>query len=266
MTLFVFPAAGCIMRAYIEGEHDMPLIKEKHGIHNVAVIVPDLPGEKLPVVYLNMFNQEELDLTMEAFDSMKLLAAPDEEGRVAFGKMVMVSVSDIDWNRELSPWPAERVFKQDKDFDGEGDAFLAELTGPIRDMAMEAIKEAGVEPAYEAIAGYSMAGMFSVYAAFRSPLFSRLMSASGSLWFPGFTEMLKETEPASGISRAYFSVGSKERKVRNPLTSQVEAKLLETQARFDELGAATTFVKEPGNHFVDIGGRIARGIAWMLEE
>ena len=41
---------------------------------------------------------------------------------------------------------------------------------------------------YHAIAGDSMAGLFAVYALYRTQVFSRVASASGSLWYPGLLE------------------------------------------------------------------------------
>jgi len=229
----------------------------------VCLYGPEAPAaQSLPLVYCDLFDDQE---------SEWLLGAVEEQGLLS--RCHLVTVSGFEWNRELSPWPAERVFKQDKDFDGEGDAYLAELLEKIRPAVLAALAEQDGDgaraPAYEAIAGYSMAGMFSVYAVTKTDVFSRLMSASGSMWFPDFTEYLTAWDPAvSGRlpDKAYFSLGSKERKVRNPLTSQVQAKTEEVEALFAARGAKTTFVLEPGNHFVDIGGRIARGIAWMLED
>lgn len=216
------------------------------------------PADDLPIVYCDLFDDQESEWLLGAVEELGILS-----------RCHLVTVSGFEWNRELSPWPAERVFKQDKDFDGEGDAYLAELLETIRPRVLETLAALGKAPSYEAITGYSMAGMFSVYAVTKTDVFSRLMSASGSMWFPDFTEYLAAWDPKESgrlPEMAYFSLGSKERKVRNPLTSQVQVKTEEVEALFASKGTRTTFVLEPGNHFVDIGGRIARGIAWMLED
>ena len=42
-----------------------------------------------------------------------------------------VCISGEDWNRDLTPWPAERVFQRGEDFGGKADDYLAFLTEKI---------------------------------------------------------------------------------------------------------------------------------------
>ncbi|MBQ2956892.1 MAG: hypothetical protein IJE08_10565 [Clostridia bacterium] len=78
----------------------------------------------------------------------------------------LVSVSGFDWNKDLSPWPAKAVFGEE-DFSGGADAFLKELIRLIPDVE----REAGLAPVRRCIAGYSLAGLFAVYAAYRCDIF-----------------------------------------------------------------------------------------------
>ena len=48
------------------------------------------------------------------------------------------------------------------------------------------------------IAGYSLAGLFALWAAWNSGYFRRVASVSGSLWYPGFTDYIRNNEPKSG--------------------------------------------------------------------
>lgn len=38
--------------------------------------------------------------------------------------LTLVSISGMDWNRDLSPWKAEKVFKGEEDFSGGADDFM----------------------------------------------------------------------------------------------------------------------------------------------
>ena len=42
------------------------------------------------------------------------------------------------------------------------------------------------------IGGYSLGGLFSMYAAVNTDLFGTVLSCSSSLWYPGFLDYLKE--------------------------------------------------------------------------
>ena len=97
----------------------------------------------------------------------------------------LAAIQIDDWNAALSPWPAKAVFKGEQDFAGQADAYLQELTGSIIPEITELLPE---KPQYHVIAGYSMAGLFAVYALYRTQVFTHAASALGSLWNSGFLE------------------------------------------------------------------------------
>ena len=71
-----------------------------------------------------------------------------------------------DWNRDLSPWAAPAVFG-DEDFSGGGAATLARLETQLDN-----------QPAY--LAGYSLAGLFALWAMCECPLIRGAACCSGS--------------------------------------------------------------------------------------
>ena len=46
-------------------------------------------------------------------------------------KLALAAISGVDWNRELSPWPAPKAFRGGSDFDGGAPAFLRKLAEHI---------------------------------------------------------------------------------------------------------------------------------------
>lgn len=116
------------------------------------------------------------------------------------------------------------------------------------------------------IAGYSLAGLFATWAAFNSSAFSRIASASGSLWYPDFTRFVAERPLTRPIDCAYFSLGSKEAKTPSRLLRNVATGTDEVVVAFRSKGVPTRFETNPGNHFKEPALRMARGIAWAVSQ
>lgn len=70
-------------------------------------------------------------------------------------------IPDVNWNDDMTPWPAEGVFKKTKPFGGQAAAFLDKLTNEI---IPEAEKTLGIEDAERTIMGVSLSGLFAVWA------------------------------------------------------------------------------------------------------
>ena len=128
----------------------------------------------------------------------------------------------------------------------------------------EAEKELPGPPAWRGIAGYSLAGLFALYAICQTDVFSRVGCMSGSLWFPGFKEYVFSHEPKHRPDCIYFSLGDKESKTKNPILRTVQENTKEICAYYRRKGIDTVFQLNPGNHFVQSVERAAAGIAWML--
>ena len=165
-----------------------------------------------------------------------------------------------DWNRDFSPWAADGV-RPGEAFTGGGAATLAWLTGAC----VPYIEEKFGKPAARMIGGYSLAGLFALWAFYESGLFTGCASCSGSLWFPGWTDYVNRKKAPEG-SRVYLSLGAKEEKTRNAAMAAVGDM---TRRMHDILTAdgnvtRTELVWHPGGHFADVERRIAQGFAWLL--
>lgn len=165
-----------------------------------------------------------------------------------------------DWDRELSPWAAKRVFKGGADFGGGADGLLRELEDEVVPTVLDELQTAA--PCI--LAGYSLAGLCAVYAPYRTRAFSGAISASGSLWFPNFMEFTASHDFVRRPERVYFSLGDRESRTKNPVMQCVEDNTRAICACFAKKGVETTFERNPGNHFQDAELRLAKGIAWML--
>ena len=169
----------------------------------------------------------------------------------------LISLSVEDWGRDLSPWAAPAVFGN-QPFGGGADAYLARIEGYIREV------EKDFTPTCRILAGYSLAGLCALYAAYRLPLFDRIVSASGSVWYEGWDEFVRQTPFARVPQAVYLSVGDREKFSRNPRLQTVESATVALRDHYAGLGITTRFDLNPGNHFVDAPERLAKGIEWIL--
>ena len=201
-----------------------------------------------PIIYLNTFSGE----------GQKVFEAAQAAGCPPF---TLVAVSDLDWNHDMVPWDSPPAFKSAAPFTGGADDYLRLLTGEIIPTAEGKLPR---KPQWRGIVGYSLAGLFALYAVYRTDLFSRVGSMSGSLWFPGMKEYILSHEPKCRPDCMYFSLGDKESKTRNPILRSVRQNTEEIRAFYQAKGIDTAFQLNPGNHYEHAAERTAAGIAWLL--
>lgn len=206
----------------------------------------------------------------ESGSPLVVFNAFEDEGTAVHAELEKLTTSDFtlatvnitDWNADLSPCAIPPVYKNDEPFTGGADAYLETLTGEIIPAIIE---EIGSEPAYIALTGYSLAGLFAVYAMYRTDRFARIASASGSMWFPGFMDFAKSREPAALPEKLYFSLGDREARTRNQIMATVEQNTKDLYEHFKTMDIETKYELNPGNHFQDPALRMAKGIVWLIE-
>ena len=174
----------------------------------------------------------------------------------------LVTISGLHWNQELSPWPVETVVSKDDRFTGGAPELLPLLTDEIVPQVERLLD---VPPAWRCLAGYSLAGLFAVWAAHHTDLFTRILSASGSMWYPGWLEYAREHETAVPLQGAYLSVGEQESTSRNAVLQTVGERTQAVAALLTGHGIPTKFELNPGNHFKNPPLRVVKGIKWLLE-
>ena len=158
----------------------------------------------------------------------------------------------VDWFQDLSPWPAAPVSGNIPFGNGAQETLdrILELTG---------------EPGRRyVLGGYSMGGLFALWAACRTDAFSAVAAASPSVWFPGFTEYLKSGSIRTG--RVYLSLGDREEKTRNPVMATVGSRIREIHEWLKAQAVPCCLEWNEGNHFRDLEERMAKGFAWAMKE
>lgn len=113
-----------------------------------------------------------------------------------------------DWNKDLSPWEAPPVFG-DEGFAGGAE----EILGYVTDTLVPELTDDRDVKLF--IGGYSLAGFFALWAAYKTDIFSGVAAASPSVWFPGWMDFAENNKIKA--ARVYLSLGDKEQKTRNPV-------------------------------------------------
>lgn len=206
-------------------------------------------AENKPVIYLTTYNDD----CGEVYDELQKLGCPD---------FTLVTISGLNWEAELSPWAAGNLFKYSEMFTGGADAYLQFLTQQVLPQA-----EAGLNGIlWRGLAGYSLAGLFTVYALYKTDLFSRAASMSGSLWYPGFKDFALQNTLCKTPQHLHFSLGDKEARARNKYLKTVQQCTEELATHYRSLGINTCYELNPGGHYCDIIKRSAAGIKWLLTQ
>ena len=169
----------------------------------------------------------------------------------------IVVIGDVDWNDDLTPWPAEGVFKKAKPFGGRAAGFLDKLT---REIIPDAEKNMAIEGAAErTILGVSLSGLFAVWSMFETDAFTNIISISGSLWYDGFLEWMVEQTLSPGIKKVCMLLGEKEKNAKDKRMATVEER---TVAAADVIKsksqASVIFELVEGTHFSPIIPRLER--------
>ena len=213
-------------------------------------IVSVFPGNvpDAPVIYLNTYSDEG----RQVFQTAQATSCPS---------FTLVAISNLDWNHDMAPWDNPAVFKGGEPFTAGADDYLRLL---VEEILPRAEKDLIGTPVWRGIVGYSLAGLFALYAICQTEVFSRVGSISGSLWFPGLKQYIFTHEPKRPPDRIYLSLGDRENKTRNPILRSVQQNTEEIYDFYRSLGLDAVFQLNPGNHYDRAAERTAAGIAWLL--
>lgn len=177
---------------------------------------------------------------------------------------LLAAFQTADWNDDLSPWPALTPNGRQRAFGGQGKVtlyWILERFLPQIEEAAPCARKGG-----RGLLGYSMAGLFAVWALSQTAAFSVFGSCSGSLWYPEFCERLRHTGP-KGSCCVYLSLGEREELSRNRWFSSVGDATRQTAAllKGSPLCRELVLAWNPGGHTADVVQRLAAAQLWMRQ-
>ena len=203
---------------------------------------------KAPIVVLNTVQGEG----RKVYDLVKQSSNKD---------FTFLGIDGIDWNHDLSPWDVPPMFPKGESFTAGAKDHLERIT---KEILPKIIGDYDLEPEYIMLSGYSLAGLFAIYSMYRTDTFSRIVSASGSLWFPGLMGFVRDNSLMRRPDVLYLSLGDREAGTRNPVLGKVQENTEQLAKLYSDMGIDTRFELNPGNHFMNPEGRMAKGIAYAL--
>lgn len=202
-----------------------------------------------PLIILNNYSSDGESVV----SAMQEIDTPDSN---------LLVVGDLNWDHDMTPWYCPPLSKNDTPCTGGADEYLDLLLTEILPKAEELISGT---PSFIGIAGYSLAGLFALYASYQCDAFDRVASMSGSLWFPDFKEYALTHEMRKRPAKLYLSLGNREAHTRNSVLMTVQRNTEELVDHYKSFGLAVTWELNPGNHFKDAALRSAKGIKAILE-
>lgn len=164
------------------------------------------------------------------------------------------------WNDELSPWSADAVFKN-QPFAGGAEStlkFVTDVFIPELRARYELSPDVKI-----VIGGYSLAGLFALWASYMTDIFHSVAAVSPSVWFPGWREFASEKK--SRAKEVYLSLGDREEKTNNQVMARVGENIRRQKEILDMQGTESVLEWNEGNHFRDVEKRVARGMLWAAE-
>ena len=186
----------------------------------------------------------------------------------------LVNVGVDLWEENFSPWCAPRVFAKGPNF---GDGAQKTLDTLINQVIPWAESELTESPAYRVLVGYSLAGLFSLWAGVSQPgaphvdapvaTFQRIGAVSGSFWFPGLLDYVDQqlSGGAVGLTHAYLSLGDREARTPNPQIMHVRENAELLASKLQNAGIISTFELNRGNHFQNVEGRMQKALDWLIK-
>lgn len=196
---------------------------------------------KAPVCLIQPVDDHDLEGIRNEYEKIRELTGMD---------FCLTAFKVNDWNKNLSPWAAPAVFGIENFGDGAADT-LKEILSLCTDKDKKYY-----------IGGYSLAGLFSLWASVQTGRFEGVAAASPSVWFPDFLDYIRERKPL--CRKIYLSLGDKEEKTRNPVMATVGDKIRELDSFLAQEGFDCVLEWNEGNHFKDFDIRIAKAFANVM--
>ena len=205
------------------------------------------------------------------------------------------------WEENFSPWCAPRIFAKGSNF---GDGAQKTIDTLINRVIPWAESELTEPPTYRVLVGYSLAGLFSLWAGVSQQVargyqpddapsqpgpssqsddvpsqlgaphvdapattFQRIGAVSGSFWFPSLLDYVDQqlSGGAVGLTHAYLSLGDREARTPNPQIMHVRENAELLASELENAGITSTFELNRGNHFQNVEGRMQKALNWLVK-
>lgn len=178
-------------------------------------------------------------------------------------KVNIAVVEGMDWDNDLTPWPAPGQPPGSAPFKGLAPEFLKTIESEIVPRVESHLK---ISNARRTLCGISLSGLFSLWAWTQTTLFTSLISLSGSFWYENFVEWLEKASfPNAKKGGVYLSLGVEEPKSKVKAFQPVGTDTLKVEKILKKHGAQVLFEWVPGTHFSSYLPRLARAFDYIFQ-
>lgn len=172
---------------------------------------------------------------------------------------LLAAIPVENWNDDLSPWPAPPVWGK-QGFGGRAEDTFAWLKQTVPILRQQCSIQ---EDCKIILGGYSLAGLFALWAATQPNELCGVVAASPSVWFPGWPEY--EAAHPIQTQRVYLSLGDREEHTKNQTMAAVGNNIRTLHSTLTQRGIDCTLEWNAGGHFKDPDLRTAKAFAWCME-
>lgn len=173
---------------------------------------------------------------------------------------VMAAFKINDWHLQMSPWHDDAISRREE-VGHHAEETLRFITHRLLPVLQQRFGDLPV-----VLGGYSLAALFSLWAATQTDVFTGIAAASPSVWIDGWQTFASSHPILSKV--AYLSIGRKEEHVRNLSMARVGANIrFEQQLLEQQLGPNNTTLQwNEGGHFDHMDARTAQAYAWTINK
>lgn len=173
---------------------------------------------------------------------------------------VMATFKIDDWHLQMSPWHDDAISRREE-VGHHAEETLRFITHRLLPVLQQRFGDLPV-----VLGGYSLAALFSLWAATQADVFTGIAAASPSVWIDGWQTFASSHPILSKV--AYLSIGRKEEHVRNLSMARVGANIrFEQQLLEQQLGPNNTTLQwNEGGHFDHMDARTAQAYAWTINK
>lgn len=208
-----------------------------------------LSDENPQLILIQLVERKEVALLDDEIDLIR---------KATKKSFAIANIKIVDWCKELMPWNDEAVDKRP-----ESGTLAEGILTMIEQQLLPILHEKyGNLPCI--IGGYSLGGLFALWASTQSTAFNGVAAASPSVWIKNWMEYASN-HPVKAQS-IYMSLGDKEDNTKNKYIKQVANNIRAyNQMLIKQLSADNTILEwNAGNHFQDFAQRTAKAYAWVM--
>lgn len=196
-----------------------------------------------------------------------VLSEVEKQGGGVVPDFLMLSVKPNNWNNDFTPWSTAAFRAGESAPSGNAASYIKVLSEEIKPFIDENFRTKK-DTENTILIGYSLGGLTALYSLYKTDVFGRIGSISGSLWYDDWITFMENTLPERKTCKLYLSLGRKEPKSRNSRMAKVgDCTERATEILKSRFGEKQVFFEwNEGGHFTDISKRLAKAIVWLVNE